>query len=477
MNRNSLNDAIGAIATPIGTGGISIIRVSGENVVEKVSKFIKSKVSITKADTHTITYGKFINLDNEVIDEVLVSVMLAPRTYTGDDVVEINCHGGAVITNTVLKLLLTNNIRLAEAGEFTKRAFLNGRIDLSQAEGVMDLIQSKTALGGQLAINQVEGRLSNTIKNYRDKLMDILATIEMSIDYPEHDEDGDTDLTSINNSLDTLVNDLEKILENVDQGKIIRDGLSTAIIGKPNVGKSSLLNWLLDEERAIVTDIAGTTRDTVEEYINVKGVPLKIIDTAGIRETEDVVEALGVKKSLEVAKMCQCLLVVVDGSKELEDSDFKLLDLLNPKITEKNKLKGLVIINKTEGEIATTKDIVYNYVNEYVSKENIINISVTSNLGYDDLQNGIFNLFNISDNIGDTINLEHSLTGNARHEDAIYRSLQAIKRSIDAINNGFSSDFVSIDLQDASQALGEITGDYYDGDIIHRIFDKFCLGK
>lgn len=458
--KNSLDDIITAIATPIGTGGVSIIRISGTDCIPLADKIFKGASKLVNKDSHTITYGHIVDGD-KIIDEVLVSVMLAPKTYTTEDVVEINCHGGTIVTQAILQLILSKGARHAEAGEFTKRAFLNGRIDLSQAEGIIDLIHSKTQLHNEIALNQIDGRLTKTVKVLRDKLLDIIAEIEMGIDYPDHEEDGSS-FGEMSIKIEKITKEMEILLQNSDKGKIIRDGLETVILGKPNVGKSSLLNWILNEDRAIVTDIAGTTRDTVEEYVNLNGVPLKIVDTAGIRETSDVVEQIGVEKSKQYAKTSNFILMLLDGSNSLETEDIEILDMIKDKT-------ALILINKSDlqQKINSTE------LNKWCNEECIIPISVKENTGFTEMTTAIENLFFE----GNKLEADHGLLGNVRHKDAIFHSLEALKRSINAIDMGMAEDFVAMDLTEANRFLGEISGDSYDEEVIHRIFTKFCLGK
>lgn len=458
--KNSLDDIITAIATPIGTGGVSIVRISGTDCIPFADKFFKGADKLQNKESHTITYGHIID-DEKIVDEVLVSVMKAPRTYTCEDVVEINCHGGSVVTKRVLQVILKNGARLAEAGEFTKRAFLNGRIDLAQAEGVIDLIHGKTQLHNDIALNQIDGRLTKTIKGLRDSLLDIIAEIEMGIDYPDHEEDG-ANFSNMTESIQGLIDSMDKLMHNSNKGKIIRDGLETVIIGKPNVGKSSLLNWILDEERAIVTDIAGTTRDTVEEYVNMNGVPLKIVDTAGIRETTDVVEKIGVEKSKEYAKASNCIIMIIDGSKPLDDEDIAILEMIKDKT-------ALILVNKIDLEQRVMDD----ELTKWCNAEFIVRISVRDNIGFDEMSLAIEKLFFD----GEKLEAEHGLLGNIRHIDAMGHSLEALRRSLMAIEGGMAEDFVAMDLMEANMFLGEITGDSYDEEVVHRVFTKFCLGK
>ena len=334
-------DTIAAISTPPGEGAISIVRLSGEDAVKIANKVFKGK-NLEKVPTHTINYGHIVNpKTNEELDEVMVSVMLAPRTFTREDVIEINCHGGIVPTNQILQLLLSNGARLAEPGEFTKRAFLHGRIDLTQAESVMDLIRAKTDRSMKVALNQLDGNLSHLIRNLRQDILDVLAQVEVNIDYPEYDDVETLTTKMLREKAIEVKKSIQQLLTTAKQGKVLREGLATAIVGRPNVGKSSLLNHLLHEDKAIVTDIAGTTRDVIEEYVNVRGVPLKLIDTAGIRETEDKVERIGVERSRKAIEQADLVMLVLNASEELTDEDKELIQATSGK-------KRIVILNKTD---------------------------------------------------------------------------------------------------------------------------------
>ncbi|WMI81142.1 tRNA uridine-5-carboxymethylaminomethyl(34) synthesis GTPase MnmE [Anaerotignum sp. MB30-C6] len=461
MNRiNQLDDIIAAISTPLGMGGIGIVRMSGQGCIALADRLFSGKKSLLEKKSHTLSYGKMVN-QGEVIDEVLVSVMKGPQTYTKEDIVEINCHGGSLVTRRVLEAVLNQGARLAEPGEFTKRAFLNGRMDLTQAEAVIDLIHSQTDLSRQAAVNQLEGRLKKEVRSMREEILDMIASIEAVIDYPEHDVEEETYDNMEQGSL-KLLNRMETLLANADRGKIIREGLETVIVGKPNVGKSSLLNWLLEEERAIVTDIPGTTRDTVEEYINIDGISMKIVDTAGIRETGDVVERMGVEKSKAYAEKADLILMMLDGSRPLEGEDREILSFIRGK-------KTMVLINKTDLEQKLTLD----ELEEYIPKEQIIPVSIKENRGFDELINGLKELFFS----GESVKAEDALLGNTRHKNALFQAKEAMERCLVTIRTRMPEDFISMDLQDANRALGEITGDVADEEIIDRIFTKFCLGK
>ena len=370
-----MNDTIAAISTALGVGAISIIRVSGEEATKIVSKIFTK--DLTKVASHTIHYG-YIKENNEIIDEVLVSVMLAPKTFTTEDIVEINCHGGISTTNKILELLLMKGCRLAEPGEFTKRAFLNGRIDLEEAEGIMDLIESKTDKARSLAINQLSGKVSDLIRNLREDLVQVLANINVNIDYPEYDDVEEVTIPLLQEKIKNIKEKIEDILKKSNNGKIIKEGIKTSIIGKPNVGKSSLLNTLLEEDKAIVTDIEGTTRDIVEGTVNIDGILLNIIDTAGIRDTDNIVEKIGVDKSLELIDNSDLILFVLNNNEEITKEELELLD----KIENKNHI---IIVNKIDLE----KKLNTNLLN------NVIYISTKNNEGIDELKNTIKKIFNL----------------------------------------------------------------------------------
>ncbi len=462
IKANGLDDIIAAISTPLGSGGIGIVRMSGAGCIALADTLFQGKKKLTEKATHTLSYGKIIDGKNaEVIDEVLVSVMKAPNTYTQEDIVEINCHGGFLVTQRVLQTVLLAGARLAEPGEFTKRGFLNGRIDLTQAEAIIDLIQSKTELSRQAAVNQLEGRLKTEVREMRNDIIDMIASIEAVIDYPEHDVEEET-YDTMEKGTKKLLQRMEKLLSGADRGKILREGLQTVIVGKPNVGKSSLLNWFLEEERAIVTDIPGTTRDTVEEYINIDGIPIKIVDTAGIRETGDVVEKMGVEKSKTYAEQADLILMMLDASRPLEQEDKEILSFIQGKHT-------IVLLNKTDLE----QKLAISELEQYLSKEQILSVSVKHNTGFDALIDAIKTMFFS----GQTTTADDALLGNTRHKTALFQAKEAMERCLVTIQTRMPEDFISMDLQDASHALGEITGDVTDEEIIDRIFTKFCLGK
>ena len=384
MNITKEFDTIAAISTPPGEGAISIVRLSGDDAVviaNKVTAYAKKQ--LTDVPSHTIHYGHIKDPDTtEVLDEVMFSIMLAPKTFTRENIVEINCHGGMVVANQVLQLLLRQGARLAEPGEFTKRAFLNGRMDLSQAEAVMDLIQAKTDESMKLALNQLDGKLSVLIKELRQHILQALAQVEVNIDYPEYDDVEEMTTQLMKEKAEEVKGSIDHLLLTAKQGKILREGLSTAIIGRPNVGKSSLLNYLLQEDKAIVTDIAGTTRDVIEEYVNVRGVPLKLIDTAGIRETEDVVEKIGVERSRKALQEADLILLVLNQSESLTEMDRELLELTRG-------MHRIILLNKMD--LDTQLDV--SELNTYLEEETPLAISVTSSEGIDQLEQRIKDTF------------------------------------------------------------------------------------
>ena len=451
-----MEDTIAAISTALGVGAISIIRVSGNeaiNIVNKITKFKK----LDKVNSHTINYDYIVE-KNKIIDEVLISVMKAPKTFTKEDIVEINCHGGIATTNKVLELLLTNGCRLAEPGEFTKRAFLNGRIDLIEAEGIMDLINSKTEISRNLAINQVNGSTSQLIKDLRQSIIEILANIEVNIDYPEYEDIEEMTTEMLDKRIVDIENNIKTILNKSENGKIVKEGINVALIGRPNVGKSSLLNCLLEDEKAIVTDIAGTTRDCVEGTISIDGIIINLIDTAGIRETSDVVESIGVNKSIDLMNNSDLVLLLLNNNEELNNEDLELLD----KIKNKNYL---IVINKNDLE--NKLDI------SKLDKDKIINISALNNNGIDELKNKIKQIFNL-DKI-ETSDLTY-LT-NARSISLLKQALNAITDIKIGIGNNLPIDMLEIDLKNVWNLLGSIIGVTYEEELIDQLFSQFCLGK
>ena len=453
-------DTIAAVATPIGEGGISIIRVSGQKSLEIVDRVFKgvNERRLIDIKSYTMRYG-FIIDNNELIDEVIVSYMKGPKSFTAEDVVEINCHGGIISTNRVLDVIVKAGARLAEPGEFTKRAFINGRIDLSQAEAVIDIIRAKTDLSMKSALVQSQGKLSREINRLREYLLNVLALIEYDVDFTEDDEEPDETVSlRVNDSLIKTVKDIDSLLENAEEGKLLRDGLKLVIIGKPNVGKSSLLNALLQEKRAIVTDIPGTTRDVIEEYINLDGIPIKIIDTAGIRETEDIVEKIGVEKSREKIGEADLVVLMLDVSRPLDDEDLEIINYVKDK-------KYIVLFNKV--------DLDSNISGKVLDElENKINISAKTGLGLENLKDKIKELF-----FNGKLDGESVIVSNTRHKEALYRARENCFSAIESIKNGDFIDLVSIYVTSGLKALGEITGSELEEDLVNKIFTEFCVGK
>ena len=447
-----MEDTIAAISTALGVGAISIIRVSGPETIKIVNQIFDK--DITKLKSHTIHYGHIID-SNEIIDEVLLSIMLAPKTYTKEDTIEINCHGGISTTNKVLELLLLKGARLAEPGEFTKRAFLNGRIDLTQAEGIMNLIESKTDAARSMSINQLTGNVSNLISALRNDLSEIISNIEVNIDYPEYEDIEVLTNEKITPSIEKIKKQLLEIIKNAENGKILNEGIKIGIIGKPNVGKSSLLNALLEEEKAIVTDIEGTTRDIVEGSFILNGVICHILDTAGIRKTNDYVEQLGVNKSLEIVGSADLILFVLNNNEELTEEEQELLSKIKSK-------KHIIIVNKIDLEDKLKLD-----------NENIIKISIKENIGLDILKNRINDLFNL----GEITTKDMTYLSNARSISLLKKSLKIIDEIIENINNNTPIDIIEMDLKNCWSILGEIIGESYTDELIDEIFSRFCLGK
>ncbi|MBU3210221.1 tRNA uridine-5-carboxymethylaminomethyl(34) synthesis GTPase MnmE [Clostridium algidicarnis] len=453
-------DTISAIATAVGESGISIIRVSGDKALSIVSSIFEGKGNRNFDDIspYSMRYGKIIDkFSKEMIDEVLVSYMKGPKSFTAEDSVEINCHGGIMSTNKVLEEVIKAGARIAEPGEFTKRAFLNGRIDLSQAEAVMDLIRAKTDLSMKSALMQSEGRISREIKDIRHELLGVIAHIEATVDFPEEDlEEMTSDKIKVD--LDNIINRIDKLLDTANEGRIIREGLSMVIIGKPNVGKSSLLNSILMEQRSIVTDVPGTTRDVIEEYINLDGIPVKVVDTAGIRETEDLVEKIGVERSKEKINEADLVVFMLDLSRKLDSDDKEILEYI------KNK-KYIVILNKSD-----LKRELEEY--DFQDMKNVIEISAKNGDGIDLLKNKIKDLF-----FKGEINSTDLMITNSRHKEALYRAKEKCLSSLETLNSGISIDLASIDIRGAWINLGEVSGETLEEDIIDKIFSEFCLGK
>ena len=453
-----MNDTIATISTALGVGAISIIRVSGPESIEIVNKIFTKDLS--NIESHTINYG-YIKDGKNIIDEVLVSLMKAPKTYTREDLIEINCHGGIVTTNKILELLIKNGCRLAEPGEFTKRAFLNGRIDLVQAEAVNSLLNATTDISRKQAINELQGNNSNLIKELREKLIQMISNIEVNIDYPEYEDIEELTNSKILPKLKDYLSNLETIISKSKEGRIIKEGINVALIGKPNVGKSSLLNTLLEEEKAIVTNIAGTTRDIVEGQINISGVVFNLIDTAGIRNTDNVIEQIGVEKSKKVIKDCNLILLIFNNNDILTDEDKEIFNY----VKETNK-PIIIIINKVDLETRLNK--------EYLSKDyKIVEISTKTKAGINDLKETIKEIFNLEKIITDDINYSF----NSRSIGLLEKSKDKIVAAINAINDNYPVDIVELEIKSAWEILGEIIGETYTEELLDNLFSRFCLGK
>ncbi|MDO4634893.1 MAG: tRNA uridine-5-carboxymethylaminomethyl(34) synthesis GTPase MnmE [Streptococcus sp.] len=451
-------DTITAISTPLGEGAISIIRLSGTEALDIISKVFKGK-NLKKVTSHTINYGHIFDPKrNELIDEVMVSIMLAPKTFTRETIVEINSHGGIAVTNDILQLLIRQGARLAEPGEFTKRAFLNGRIDLTQAEAVMDIIRAKTDKAMNNAVKQLDGSLSELINDTRQEILNTLAQVEVNIDYPEYDDVEEVTTKLIQEKTKAFQDLLENLLNTAKRGKILREGLSTAIIGRPNVGKSSLLNNLIREDKAIVTDIEGTTRDIIEEYVNIKGVPLKLIDTAGIRDTLDVVEKIGVERSKKALSDAELVLLVLNASEPLTPQDKELLEL------SKNSNR-IILLNKTDLPQKIEKDNLPN---------DIIEISVLENKNISAIEDEINKLFFDTDDIQEK---DATYLSNSRHISLIEQAIDSLNAVNQGLDMGMPVDLLQIDLTRTWEILGEITGESAPDELITKLFSQFCLGK
>ena len=457
-------DTIAAISTAPGEGAIGIVRISGDLAISIASSIYQCGTKqLEEQKSHTIHYGHIVDPQSgEIYDEVMVSVLRAPKTFTREDIVEINCHGGIVAINRVLQLVLRMGARLAEAGEFTKRAFLNGRIDLSQAEAVMDLIRAKTDKSMQLAMRQLDGQLSHLIQNLRQEILNTLAQVEVNIDYPEYDDVEEMTLQLLREKTQQVLQGIRALLNTASQGKILRDGLKTAIVGRPNVGKSSLLNVLLREEKAIVTDIAGTTRDTIEEYVNVRGVPLQLIDTAGIRETDDVVEKIGVERSRKALNEADFVLLLLNQSETLQEEDIRLLE------TTKG-MKRIILFNKTDlPSKLSTEDIA-----PYAQEEEIVTTSMLNKEGIDQLEEKIAGYFFQ----GQMNERDATYLSNTRHIALLEKAEQALVEVQNGIEMEMPVDLIQIDFTRAWDLLGEITGDSVQDELLTQLFSQFCLGK
>lgn len=455
-------DTISSISTPVGEGAIAIVRLSGEDAVDIADRLYKGKKSLKEVDSHTINYGHIVDpKTEEVIEEVMVAVMRAPRTYTREDIVEINCHGGIHTINHILQLTLQNGATMAEPGEFTKRAFLNGRIDLSQAEGIMDFIRSKTDDASKIANQQMQGRLKEYIERLRQEILEVLAQVEVNIDYPEYDDVEEATTRQLLEESKKIKEEIEDLLKSSREGRILREGLNTVIVGKPNVGKSSLLNYLIQDNRAIVTDIAGTTRDILEEYVNVNGIPLKLVDTAGIRETEDVVERIGVERSREALNNAELILYLLDNTQGFSSEDEEILDVLKDR-------NVIIIVNKIDldGKID---------IEDMQSKYDfpVVLTSITEGTGIKSLEEGIKQLF-----FSGGLSLQDSTyVSNNRHIHLLEQANTSISDAIEAAEMDIPVDMIQIDLVKTWQLLGEVIGQDVSEELIDQLFSQFCLGK
>ncbi|WP_318616531.1 tRNA uridine-5-carboxymethylaminomethyl(34) synthesis GTPase MnmE [Sporosarcina sp. YIM B06819] len=458
-------DTIAAVSTPMGEGAIAIVRLSGDEAIQIADRIFRSPSGkkLIEEQSHTIHYGHLANPSTgEVVEEVMVSLMKAPKTFTREDVIEVNCHGGLVAVQRVLQLVLKEGARLAEPGEFTKRAFLNGRIDLSQAEAVMDLIRAKTDRAMNVALNQMEGKLSRLIGDLRQALLETLAQVEVNIDYPEYDDVEEVTIPLMIEKGTWVKNEIDQLLRTSSQGKILREGLSTVIVGRPNVGKSSLLNSLVQENKAIVTDIAGTTRDIIEEYVNVRGVPLRLVDTAGIRETEDIVERIGVERSRQVLKEADLILLVLNSSEELSIEDERLFEAIAG-------MDAIIVVNKTDLpqkiDLAKVKDLSAN--------GKLVTTSLLKDEGIDELEEAIAGLFFE----GNLESGDFTYVSNARHIALLHNARATIEDAIGAAEAGVPVDMIQIDVIRTWEILGEIIGDTVQESLINQLFAQFCLGK
>ena len=453
-----LFDTIAAISTPRGEGGIGIVRISGDKSFEILNKIFRKKSPNNDLGFSKFNYG-FIYDEEKIIDEVMIVRLKAPKTYTCEDIVEINCHGGNLITEKVLEIVLRQGARHAEAGEFTKRAFMNGRIDLSQAEAVIDLIHGKTEKSISLSMDQLRGDLKEKIKHFKKALLDVTAHVNVVLDYPEEGID-DPLPENLRKNLEKVFEEANILIESYDKGKKIKDGIKTVIVGKPNVGKSTLLNTILKEERAIVTHVAGTTRDIIEEIININGIPLVLIDTAGIRETEDIVENIGVEKSKELINSADLILYVIDSSRELEEEDFEIYSSIN-----NNKVIG--ILNK----IDIKKDL---DLSKFSKIEKWISISALEKIGIDNLEDEIYKYI-MGGNVEDSS--QKLVITNVRHKSALEKTNEALMNILETIALGMPMDLMAVDIKDALDSLSEVTGEISSEDLLDHIFSNFCVGK
>ena len=447
-----MNDTICAISTTLGVGAISIIRVSGKDAIEKVNNI--TNIDLTKKQSHTINYA-YIKNNNEIIDEVLISVMKAPKTFTTEDTIEINCHGGIATTEKVLELLLNQGIRLAEPGEFTKRAFLNGRIDLTQSQSVQDLINTKSDKARALAINNLKGTTSNKISSLRERLVKIITNIEVNIDYPEYQDIEEMTIEKIKNEIDNIESELESIIKNSENSKIITNGINVAIIGKPNVGKSSILNKLIEEEKAIVTNIPGTTRDVVEASFNLNGITLNLIDTAGIRETDDIVEKIGVEKSKKALDKADLVLLILNNNEKLTEEDKKLLEISKDK-------QRIIVVNKTDLEKKLD-----------LNEENIVYTNTVEENGIESLLNKISEMYKLEQ----LETNDYYYVSNIQQLNKIKQTRRNIKDIKRGLEESIPIDMLEIDLREIWQTLGEVIGETYTEELLDNLFKNFCVGK
>lgn len=456
-------DTITSISTPMGEGAIAIVRLSGPDAISIADSIYKGKKQLSEVDSHTINYGHILDPDSgEIVEEVMVAVMRAPKTFTREDIVEINCHGGLVTVNRVLELTLSNGARMADPGEFTKRAFLHGRIDLSQAEAVMDFIRSKTERASKVALGQMEGRLSELIKGLRQSILEILAQVEVNIDYPEYDDVEEATSQFLLKEAANIEQEIDKLLKTGQQGKIMREGLSTVIVGKPNVGKSSMLNNLIQDNKAIVTEVAGTTRDVLEEYVNVRGVPLRLVDTAGIRETEDIVEKIGVERSRKALSEADLILFVLNYNESLTESDYQLFEAIKDE-------DFIVIINKTDLEQHLDMD----ELKEMIGDHPIVQTSMVEQQGIEELEQKISELFFG----GQVQSQDMTYVSNSRHIALLKDAKSSINDAIHSAEEGIPIDIVQIDLIKTWELLGEVIGEEASESLIDQLFSQFCLGK
>lgn len=457
-----ITDTIGAISTPLGEGGIAVIRVSGPDAIPTVDRLFQTKTRLSEADTHTVHYGHILDPETkERVEEVLVTLMRGPRSFTTEDVVEVSCHGGLISVKKVLGLILEQGVRLAEPGEFTKRAFLNGRIDLTQAEAVIDLIRAKSDRAFKVALKQVEGTLSRQVKELRYQLVELMAHIEVNIDYPEHDVEELTG-SFIRERCTQAIERIEQLLKTAEQGKVLREGIVTAIVGRPNVGKSSLLNAMAQENKAIVTDIPGTTRDIIEEIVNVNGIPLKLLDTAGLRETTDLVEQIGVEKSRTALSDADLIILVLNQSEPLHEDERALLDQIADRQT-------IVVMNKSD----LPSQLDEAYLRDRVAEDRLVRMSVREGHGLDALERAISAIFFS----GELESGDLTYVSNVRHIHLLKQAKRALEDGRTSSESGVPIDLIQIDIRNAWESLGEMIGDSVGDSLIDQIFSQFCLGK